>query len=91
MITINDLEARLARLEELARGLAKETVIIREGNDPLLYLERKEYLSALADIIAGVEPARVTLAKALHRIRDGGGAKAGGEGGKTRFWGEGRC
>jgi hypothetical protein len=65
MITVNDLEARLARLEELSRGLAKERVIISEGNDPLLYLERKAYLSALADILAGVESARVALAKAL--------------------------
>lgn len=77
MITINDLEARLARLEELSRGFAKEAVIIKAGNDPLLYLERREYMNALANALAGVESARVALAKALHRIRDGGGANAG--------------
>jgi hypothetical protein len=77
MMTINNLEARLARLEELGRGLAKEKAIIREGNDPLLYLERKEYLNALADALAGVETARITIAQALHRIRDGGGVKTG--------------
>jgi hypothetical protein len=77
MITTMGIEARHERLAELARGLAKELVIIKEGNDPLLYLERREYVSAMGDALAGVETARVALAKALHRIQDGGGAKAG--------------
>jgi hypothetical protein len=68
MITVQNIEARRARRDELGRGLAKELVIIREGNDPLLYLERKAYLNALADAIAGVECARIALATALVRM-----------------------
>ena len=43
MMTVSDLEARVRRLEQLTRGLAKEVVRWKEGNDPLLYLERKAY------------------------------------------------
>lgn len=53
----------------------KEKAIIREAQDPLLYLERRHYLAALDDAIAGIETARVTLAKALLRLGDE--AKAG--------------
>ena len=49
-------------------GLAKEVVVIKDAEDPLLYLERKAYLTALQDALAGVESARVVLAKALHRL-----------------------
>jgi hypothetical protein len=62
------LRARRGRLAEHSAGLAKEVVIIGKGNDPLLYLERKAYLGAVQDALAGVEGARVTLAKALQRI-----------------------
>jgi hypothetical protein len=55
----------------LSRGLAKEAILIREGNDPLLYLERKAYLGAIQDTLAGVEAARVTLAKARQRLARG--------------------
>jgi hypothetical protein len=50
------------------RPATKERVIIHEANNPLLYLERLDYLHALGDVLAGVETARVTLAKALVRI-----------------------
>jgi hypothetical protein len=52
-------------LDELSRGLAKEVVLWKECNDPLLYLERRAYLGAIRDALAGVEEARV-LAKARH-------------------------
>jgi hypothetical protein len=68
MLTIDDIRAREHRLGELSRGLLKERAIIREANDPLLYLERRYYLVALDDTLAGVETARVTLARALMRI-----------------------
>lgn len=69
MITENGVSTRIQRLDELARGLAKEVVVWREGNDPLLYLERKAYINAIQDTLAAVEAARVALAKALQRMQ----------------------
>jgi hypothetical protein len=40
-------------------------------NDPLLYLERKAYLHALHDALAGVEGARVALARVRQRLERG--------------------
>jgi hypothetical protein len=62
------IRARHARLAQLSRGLAKEVVVIKDGEDPLLYVERRDYLNALQDALAGVESARVVLARALHRL-----------------------
>jgi hypothetical protein len=42
-------------------------MLIRRGNDPLLYLERKAYLAALREGIAGPEDVRVVLAGARRR------------------------
>jgi hypothetical protein len=63
-----DLQARVRRLDELSRGLAREVAMWREGNDPLLYLERKAYLNAIMDALAGIEQARVVLAQARQRL-----------------------
>jgi len=76
MFGMGDVEARLRRLEELTRGLAKEVTLWREGNDPLLYLERKGYLNAIQDALAGVEAARVVLAKACQRMKQARRARA---------------
>jgi hypothetical protein len=62
--------ARVRRLDPLARGLAKEVVLWKEYNDPLLYLERRAYLGAIRDALAGVEAARVVLAKARQRLEE---------------------
>jgi hypothetical protein len=67
-MTLTDLRRRIDRLEELARGLAKEVVLLNAANDPLLYVERKTYLTAIQDALAGVEAARVVLAKARQRL-----------------------
>jgi hypothetical protein len=67
-MNLTDLQARVRRLEQLARGLAKEVTLWKACDDPLLYLERKAYLGAIQDALAGVEEARVTLAKARQRL-----------------------
>jgi len=67
-MNVADLEARVRRLDQLARGLAKEVALWKSCNDPLLYLERKAYLGAIQDALAGVESARVVLAKARQRL-----------------------
>ena len=69
MISLTDVQARVRRLEELARGLAKEVCLWKEGDDPLLYLERRAYVNAIQDALAGLESARVVLARATQRIR----------------------
>jgi hypothetical protein len=45
------IAARVQRLDMLSRGLACEFSLIREANDPMLYLERKAYLSAVGDAL----------------------------------------
>lgn len=70
-ITVADLLARKDRLLQLEAGLGKGLVIVRKANDPMLYLERKAYLTALHDILGGVQDARVTLVKALWRLEQG--------------------
>ena len=76
MFTASDVQARLRRLEDLARGLSKEVSLWREGNDPLLYLERRAYLNGVQDALAGVEAARVVLAEASQRLGGAGGQAA---------------
>jgi len=65
----NGLAARLRRLEELSRGLSREIASCREGNDPLLYLERRAYINAMQDMLAAAEAARLALSKAQTRLR----------------------
>jgi len=67
-MNLADLTARVHRLDELMRGLAREVALWKEGNDPLLYAERRAYLKAIQDALAGVEAARVVLARAQQRL-----------------------
>jgi hypothetical protein len=79
VISDRDIEPRVSRLDELARGLAKEAALIRKADDPLLYLERRAYLNAIQDAIAGVEAARVVLAQVCQRLRRPGNVGRGHE------------
>jgi hypothetical protein len=72
-MNLNDLEARAKRQDQLSRGLAKEVILWKPCNDPLLYRERQDYLAAVRNALAGVECARVILPKARQRIERGGG------------------
>jgi hypothetical protein len=67
-MTIRHVAARIRRLEQLTIGLNREMGIIGAGDDPLLYLERQDYLRALRAAVAGLESARVVLAKARQRL-----------------------
>ncbi len=67
-MNLADLTARVRRLDELARGLAKEVTLWKECNNPLLFLERKAYVNALLDALTGMEAARVVLAKVRQRL-----------------------
>jgi hypothetical protein len=48
--------------------LGCEVLLIRQGQEPLLYLERQAYLAALDVTVQGLESARVVLAKAKQRM-----------------------
>ena len=72
MITWEQIEARIKRLGKLAMGLMKEVTIMDEHDDPLLFVKRRTYLKAVRDALAGVETARVVLAKARRRHKEGG-------------------
>ena len=71
MITWEQIEARIKRLGKLAMGLMKEVTIMDEHDDPLLFVERRTYLKAARDAIAGLETARIVLAKARQRNATG--------------------
>jgi hypothetical protein len=63
-----DIAARVRRLDQLGRGIMKEITEVEKAEDPLLYLERRAYLTAMREFLSGVEGARVVLAKACHRL-----------------------
>ncbi len=67
MIGLPEVFARVRRLEELSRGLSRELMLWQQGGDPLLYLERRSYVSAIQDALAALEQARVVLARAAQR------------------------
>jgi hypothetical protein len=65
---LRHIAARIRRLDQLSRGLTREHSIMAASDDPLLYLERQDYLRALRAAVAGLESARVVLAKARQRL-----------------------
>jgi hypothetical protein len=68
-MTVQHIAARIRRLEVLFIGLSREQALIRRGDDPPLYQERLDYLQALQGAIAGLETARVALARARQRLQ----------------------
>jgi hypothetical protein len=61
-------KARIARLERLERGFAREVALQRGAEDQRLFRERKQHLGAIQDALAGAEAARVVLAKVVKRL-----------------------
>ena len=57
-MTLRAIAARVRRLDELARGLAKELTLIGDADDPLLHVERRAYLDGRGRAHSGVEEAR---------------------------------
>jgi hypothetical protein len=69
MFTLKDMRARGRRLEEFAKGLAQEVEAVRDAErSVLLPGERRQYLNAIQDVIAGAEAARVVMQKAVKRL-----------------------
>jgi hypothetical protein len=70
-LTAADLQKRVDRLADLARGFQLELSRMAKGNDPLLNMERQAYLTALRKAVEGCEEARVGLAAARQRVENG--------------------
>jgi hypothetical protein len=66
---LRGVAARVKRLESLSAGLGQEDLRIQKGSDPLLHVERREYLAALRRAARGVETARAVLVKAQQRLQ----------------------
>ena len=75
------LAARVRRLDQLSRGVAREISVVSKADDPLLYLERQAYLAALRGILGGLEAALVVLVKARQRMDGDRAAPPGPRGG----------
>jgi hypothetical protein len=71
MITVEAMAARIERLGRLTQGLACEVRLWKQADDPLLYAERRAYLGAIQDALAGLDSARAVLAQARQRLGDG--------------------
>jgi len=59
--------ATVRRLDQLARGVAHQIQLV-ENTGILFYRERRDYFDVLRRLWAGVENARIALAKARHRM-----------------------
>jgi hypothetical protein len=66
-LTLADIKARITRPERLERGFAREVAQQRD-DDLLLFRERRQYLKAIQDALAGAEAARVLLAGVVKRM-----------------------
>lgn len=65
-----DITARVRRLDQLSRGIARELQIASKV-DLLQYRERRDYFDAMRRVWVGLENARAALAKARRRIERG--------------------
>jgi len=67
-MNLTTMRARVERLRDLAHGLGKEVAIWQAQEGSLLPLERKQYLEAVYDVIAGPDEAAVVLDAVLVRL-----------------------
>jgi hypothetical protein len=67
-LTRADIMGRIARLDRLDRGLAREVALQRGAEDVLLFRERRQYLAAVPDALAGAAAARVVPERVVKRM-----------------------
>lgn len=68
-LDLKGVAGRMDRLAALSLKFGAEVLRFRKGgNDPLLYVERRAYIEALQAAIAGLETARVALARIRMRL-----------------------
>jgi hypothetical protein len=66
-MTVQQIDARLRRLQALAMGLRREHQRIGTGDDPLTPQERYDYAAAIRAAATALEAARVPLENAAAR------------------------
>jgi hypothetical protein len=67
-MNLQQLRARVKRLEELSTRLVREDLCWREDADALMHSERALYLNAIFKARQAIEEARSTLAKSCQRL-----------------------
>jgi hypothetical protein len=67
-LTLVELKARIVRLGRLGWGFAREVALQQGAEDELLFRERKQYLKAIQDALAGAEAAGVVLIAVVKRM-----------------------
>jgi len=78
-MNLEDLRARMRRLEKLVAGLGQEESLWRKCNAPVLAVERQEYMDAIYGALRSLETARMALVKITHRWeKEAGGRTASG-------------
>jgi hypothetical protein len=70
LMNVTDLRSRVRRLEQLVAGLSRGSLLWRDCNAPVLYVDRLKYLEGADRAIHGLEKARVAMAKACRRIEE---------------------
>jgi len=70
VLQMQTIKPRVGRLKELAIELGHDFIRWKEEPSPLLSGEKRSYLRAIQDAIAGVDEASVVLARAIQRIEE---------------------
>lgn len=71
-MNVKSIKTRVDRLAQIREGFAREVRELgRPLRDPLMGMERKAYLKALADAIDAIERARAVLSEAHKRLSNG--------------------
>ena len=68
-LELADFKARIERLNQIARGLSREVGLQRGAEDVLLFRERRQYLRAVQEALAGADAARVVLEGVVKRMQ----------------------
>jgi hypothetical protein len=68
VITLEGITERIRRLEQLKMGLGREWLLVKTCEDPLLYVERRDYMKAIRSAAASLGEARIVLVKVRQRM-----------------------
>jgi hypothetical protein len=70
-LTVADVKGRVARLDGLARGLAKEVALQRGAEGLPLFRKRLQYLRGIQEALAGADGARAVLTGVVKTLEGG--------------------